>query len=179
MIGQRLQSGHNGTFRDVMTIDELTRIIGAILAPAVMVTSCSIFTSALFNRYESMSARMRALHRERLDLLERAGQAGGASGQERRRIEEIERQLPGLLGRHRLVRNAILAVAVALLALVVGMLLIAAAALSHWLVVAGLALTAFLVGMAAFMAGAAISAAELWNSQREVAYEIEDGLAIR
>jgi hypothetical protein len=72
-----------------------------------------------------------------------------------------------------------MAVAVSLLILVGSMFLIAAAETTGWVVVAGLALLAFLLGTAAFLAGVAIAAFELWRSQREVEYEILDGLAIR
>ena len=72
-----------------------------------------------------------------------------------------------------------MAVAVALLVLVGGMFLIAAAETTRSAVVAPLALLAFLLGTAAFLAGVAIAAFELWHSQREVEYEIQDGLSIR
>jgi hypothetical protein len=164
-----------------LTVGSLARVIGAILAPVVMVTSCSIFMNGLFTRYESVSARMRSLHRERLDLLDELRPHGvaAATSHQRRRIEEIERQLPGLLRRHRLIRNAVMAVAVALLVLVGGMFLIAAAETTGSAAVAILALLAFLLGTAWFLAGVAIAAFELWHSQREVEYEIQDGLSIR
>ena len=162
-----------------MTVASLARIIGVILAPVVMITSCSIFMNGLFTRYESISSRMRSMHRERLDLLDQARTAGDASAHDRRRIDEIERQLPGLLRRHRLIRNAVMAVVAALIVLVGGMFLIAAAEVTNWAAIAGVALLAFLLGTALFLAGVAIAAFELWHSQREVEYEIEDGLAIR
>ena len=40
-----------------------------------MITSCSIFMNGLFTRYETVTARMRSLYRERLDLLDRAASA--------------------------------------------------------------------------------------------------------
>jgi hypothetical protein len=164
-----------------LTVDSLTRVIGAILAPVVMVTSCSIFMNGLFTRYESVGARMRSLHRERLDLLDETRQlaAATATSHQRRRIDEIEHQLPGLLRRHRLIRNAVMAVSLALIVLVGGMFLIAAAEITGSATAALLALLAFLLGTAAFLAGVAIAAFELWHSQREVEYEIQDGLKIR
>jgi hypothetical protein len=164
-----------------MTLDSLVRIIGAIVAPMVMVTSCSIFLSALLNRYESMSSRMRAMHRERLDLLDlllRSGDAGATMTRERRRVAEIERQLPGLLRRHRLMRDATIAVSSAVVVLVAGMFLIAATGVTRAPAAAVAALAVFLLGTATFLAGVATAAIELWGSQKEVAYEIEDGLAI-
>jgi hypothetical protein len=137
--------------------------------------------NGLFTRYESVSARMRSLHRERLDLLDRIrpGADDQVTTHERRRVGEIERQLPGLLRRHRQIRNAVLCVAAALLVLVCAMFLIAAAETTGWAALPGLAVLAFLLGTASFLAGVAIAAFELWHSQREVEYEIRDGLAIR
>lgn len=58
-----------------MMVDSMVRTIGTILAPVVIVTSCSIFMNGLFTRYESVSARMRSVHRERLDLLDQTAAA--------------------------------------------------------------------------------------------------------
>jgi hypothetical protein len=167
-----------------VTVDSLVRTIGAIVAPVVMITSCSIFLNGLFARYESISARMRSLHRERLDLMDAVGRPpdGGPAATERRehrRIREVERQLPGLLLRHRLLRDAVMAVVAAMLALVTAMLLIGAAEVAHSVLVTILALLLFVAGTAAFLAGVATAARELWRSEREIAYEIEDGLRMR
>jgi hypothetical protein len=161
--------------------DELVRIVGAIVAPAVMVTSCSIALGALFTRYAELSSSMRALHRERLDLLDSiAGRTDGdPRSRDLRRIAEIERQLPGLVGRHSQVRDSVLAVVFAVIVLVAAMFLIAAAEISKSRWLAEAALGTFLAALAAFMAGLLVAASELWRSQREVAFEIEDGLKSR
>ncbi len=166
-----------------MTVDQLVRTISGILAPAVMVTCCAIFLNGLFGRYEAISARMRAMHRERLDLLDalRPVEPDEAQIQSRevRRTREIERQLPDLLQRHRLLRDAVLMVTLALLIFVVTMILIAVAVVTRVPAVTTTTLASFLAGTAAFLVGAAITAFELSRSHREVAYEIRDGLAIR
>ena len=58
-----------------MTIDTIIRTISLILAPTVMITSCMLFLNGLFARYEHITARMRAMHRERLDLFQTVGPA--------------------------------------------------------------------------------------------------------
>ena len=160
----------------------LTRTIGAMIAPVVMVTSCLIFLNGLFTRYESISFRMRAMHRERLDMMDAAagmlddGGAGSIKSRQLRRIEQMERQLPGLLRRHRGVRDAVTAVSVALIALVSSMFLIAGAQIAQLPALDLPALGAFLLGTAAFLVSVVINTRELFRSQREVAYEVEDGL---
>ena len=96
-----------------MTIGAIIRTISLILAPAVMITSCAILLNGIVTRYESVSVRMRAMHRERLELLQGLGNTTNRvvpTGEfNTRRIHEIEVQLLHLLQRHKLIRNAVLA----------------------------------------------------------------------
>jgi Flp pilus assembly pilin Flp len=168
-----------------VTVEALTRTIGAMIAPVVMITSCLIFLNGLWTRYEAISARMRAMHRERLDMMDgmelavdRAA-ADPVRSRQLRRIQEMEHQLPGLLRRHRGVRDAVTAVSFALIALVMSMFLIAGAEIVHLTQLNMPALDVFLLGTAAFLLGVVINTFELWRSQREVAYEVQDGLRMR
>ncbi len=166
-----------------MTIDAIIRIISLILAPAVMITSCAILLNGIVTRYESVSVRMRAMHRERLELLQELGKttnSGVSTGEfNTRRIHEIEVQLPHLLQRHKLIRNAVLAENSAILIFVTSMFIIALAVLTNSTLIANIALLAFLIGTGALLVGVIISTLELYRSQREVAYEIQDGLRLR
>lgn len=166
-----------------MTIDEILRTISLILAPVVMITSCAIFLNGLLSRYESVSARMRSMHRERLELFQSMGSATGSAaptfGFSTQRIYEIEFQLPKILRRHKLIRNAVLAVNAAIVIFVSSMFIIALAVLTNVTLTANIALLAFLIGTGALFVGVIITALELYRSQREVAYEILDGLKLR
>lgn len=166
-----------------MTIDAIIRTISLTLAPVVMITSCAILLNGLFTRYESVSVRMRAMHRERLELLHGLGNTTGSivptGGFSTLRIHEIEVQLPHLLRRHKLIHNAVLAVNTAILVFVTSMFIIALAVLTNSTITAIIALLAFLIGMGALMVGVIITTLELSRSQREVAYEIQDGLRLR
>lgn len=166
-----------------MSIDMIIRTISLILAPVVMITSCTLFLNGLLARYESVSVRMRAMHRERLELLQGVGNgtssAASKVGFSIQRIEEIEVQLPLILRRHKLIRNAILSVNAAILIFVSSMLIIALSALTNSTFIANIALLAFLVGTGALLSGVIITTLELYRSQREVAYEVLDGLKLR
>jgi hypothetical protein len=91
-----------------MTIDSIIHTISLILAPALMISSSAIFLNGILTRYESVGTRMRAMHHERLELLQGLGHttSGGAStgGFRTHRIHEIEVQLPRLLHQHKLLR---------------------------------------------------------------------------
>ena len=165
-----------------MNIEIIVRTISLILAPTVMVTSCALFLNGLITRYEHISSRMRAMHRERLDLL-RATDASQSTTMiahlNMQRILELEQQLPYMLRRHKLVRNAVLAVSVAISIFVSSMFIIAAAALVDSSLNAVLALFAFQFGTGALMLGVGITTVEFVRSQREVTYEIQHGLSLR
>jgi hypothetical protein len=166
-----------------MTIDAIVRTISLILAPVVMITSCAILSSGILTRYESVSARMRAMHRERLELLEGLGHTTNNGMPtvkfSTQRIHEIEVQLPKLLQRHKLIHNAVLAVNAAIVLFVTSMFIIALAVLTSSPLIAAFALLIFLIGTGALLVGVIITTLELSRSQREVAYEIQDGLKLR
>ena len=166
-----------------MTIDSIIRTISLILAPAVMISSCAIFLNGIITRYVSVSARMRALHHERLELLQGLEQttSSGVStdGFSTHRIHEIEVQLPRLLHRHKLLRNAVLTENTAIACFVTSMVMIALAALTNSSLIATAALFIFLFGTCALLVGVIVTALELSRSQREVTYEIQDGLKLR
>ena len=166
-----------------MTIDTIIRSISLILAPVVMITSCSIFLNGLLSRYDSISIRMRSMHHERLELLEVLGNRSSDTkptvGFSTQRIHEIEVQLPNLLLRHKMIRNAVLVVDAAILILVTSMIIIAASALSNSTLIAIIALLVFLIGTAALLAGVIITTLELSRSQREVTYEVQHGLSLK
>ena len=166
-----------------MTIDLIIRTISLTLAPVVMITSCAILLNGLLARYESVSARMREMHRERLELLHglenTTNNVAPGSGFSTLRIHEIEVQLPNLLQRHKLIHNAVLAENSAILLFVSSMFIIALAVLTNIILTATIALLAFLIGTGALLVGVIITALELSQSQREVAFEIQDGLRLR
>jgi hypothetical protein len=165
-----------------MTIDTIFRTISLILAPVVMITSCTLFLNGLLTRYEAVSVRMRGMHRERLELLQglenTTSDGEPTIGFSTQRIREIEAQLPFILRRHKLIRNAVLCVNGAILIFVTSMFIIALAALTNSALVANIAFLAFLIGTGALLSGVILTTLELYRSQREVAYEIQDGLKL-
>jgi hypothetical protein len=166
-----------------MTIDSIIRTISLILAPAVMISSCAIFLNGIITRYESVGARMRAMHHERLELLQGLGHTTSsgvpAVGYSTHRIHEIEVQLPRLLQRHKLLRNAVLTENAAIVFFVTSMFIIALAALTNSTLIATAALLIFLTGTGTLLVGVIITTMELSRSQLEVAFEIQDGLRLK
>jgi hypothetical protein len=166
-----------------MTIETIIRTISLILAPVVMITCCGIFLNGLITRYNSMSDRIRAMHHERLELLQalanKISRAEYTSGFSTHRVQEIEIQLPKLLRRYKLIRNAVLTVDLAILISVSSMFIIALAAMTNSTLMAEMALLAFLAGTSTLFVGIVIATLELYRSEREVAYEAQHGLSLR
>lgn len=160
-----------------MSIDAITRIIQAILAPVVMITSCAIVVGGMLTQYAEANDRMRALTRERLDLLH--GPDGilsvrvvAADSFKRERLGEIDAQLPSLLRRHETIHRAVLTVYAAIAVFVVSMFVIAGATIFRSSGLATTALIVFLAGTATLLAGIVLTASQVRISNQAVQYEV-------
>ncbi len=152
-----------------MSPEAIGRTIQLILAPVVMFSACSIFVSGILNHYTSVGDRIRALTRERLDLLrEPVNKPLGAE-----RLEEIDVQLPELLHRHQLIHHALLAVYAAIGILVLTMCIIAVTATiaSEW--VGPLVYGVFVLSVLTMLVGVALITMEIRTSRRSLAFEVD------
>ena len=161
-----------------MNLQSIGTVIQLIVAPVVMVTSCAILIGGMLTQYAALNDRLRAMTRERLELLRTTGDAlsvseATATPYHAERLKEIDTQLPWLLHRHRIVHNAVLMTYTAILLLVVSMGFIAAAALAHSAFAASTALLVFLGGAALMGVGLVLIAEEIRMSHRAVSYETE------
>jgi hypothetical protein len=165
-----------------MSIDTIIRTISLILAPVVMISSCAIFLNGLFGHYQTISARLRAMHRERLELLQTVDMGTTAERTASiiiQRILEIDTQLPKMLRRHQLIRDAVVAIGVAVSIFITSMFIIALASATNSPLAAVIALIAFLLGTGALLVGVITTTIELYQSHREVSYEIQHGLSLK
>ncbi len=144
-----------------MPIEEASRILQLILAPVVMVTACAIIVNALLTHYSAIGDRMRALARERVELLD-TGLGDPATGPlVGERLGQIEQQIPTLTLRHKQVRDAVLLVYVALFLFIIDMFVIGATVISGYRP-AGTAIVAlFLAGIAVLAAGVLMTVIEV------------------
>ncbi len=167
-----------------MSIETTTQIIQFILAPVVMITSCAILVGGMLTQYGAISDRLRALARERLELLRQPDGSlvstnRTADEYTRERLQEIDTQTPQLLHRHGLVHNAILVTYLAILCFIVTMFVMAIAALTSSALVATVALSLFLGGTAVLLAGITQVARDIRLSQEAVQYEAKRVLTLR
>jgi uncharacterized membrane protein (DUF485 family) len=160
-----------------MPLNAITGIIQLIIAPVVIVTACALLVNGLQARYTILIDRLRALARDRLDLRLRI-EAEAVSDPDavtliERRLHLIETQLPLVLRHHRLVRNALIAVYLGIIAFLVDMLLIALAAFFPGELANALVLLGFLAGTAAALMGVIIAAVEIRASHDVIRYEVD------
>jgi hypothetical protein len=159
-----------------MSAETVSRTIMLILAPVVMFSACSIFVGGVLSHYTSIGDRIRALTRERLELLRmlrtmQDGSPDAARAIALERLEEIDGQLPDLLGRHQLVHHAALAVYAAIGIFILTMCIIAltAAVSADW--VAVLVFGVFLAGVLVVLLGVGLITLEVRTSRRALQYE--------
>ena len=157
-----------------MSPEEIGRTIQLILAPVVMFSACSIFVGGVLSHYTSIGDRVRALTRERLELLRTLrSQSSQPDGLVAERLAEIDGQLPEMLHRHRLVHHAVLAVYAAIGILVLTMCVIAltAAVTAEW--VAPLVFGVFVAAVLTMLVGVALVTVEIRTSRRSLVFEAQ------
>jgi Protein of unknown function (DUF2721) len=157
-----------------MTPEMIGRTIQLILAPVVMFSACSVFVGGVLNHYTGLGDRIRALARERLDTLRALDDdSPAASRLLAERLDEIDLQLPELLGRHRLVHHAVLAVYAAIGILVLTMCVIALTATitADW--VGPFVFGVFVAGVLTMFVGVLLVTLEIRTSRRSLAFEAQ------
>jgi hypothetical protein len=74
----------------------------------MIMTACAILAGGLLTCYAAINDRLRAIARERLDLLRDGADPARRDPLMAERLEELDAQLPGLLHRHTQARNALM-----------------------------------------------------------------------
>jgi hypothetical protein len=160
-----------------MDVEMVARIIQLILAPVVMVSACAIIQGGLLGHYAAINDRLRAMTRERLDLLGCKHEGGSADPTTvsftAERLQEIDHQIPDLLHRHKLTHDAVLAVYCAILFFVVDMFTMAIAVITNSNGVAATALVIFLMSTSVLLLGVSLTVMEIRTSHRAIHYEVQ------
>ena len=157
--------------------------ISAMVAPVVLVTTSALLSNGLLAVYGSVNDRMREMTSERLALL------SGPDGQflvttdlpavSQERLAEIDEQIPMILRRHRLIRDAVLILygAVAILGLSVIAIAVAVSAGSESFGSAALGLV--LAGTLVLISGLLVAARSLARSNDAISYAVDRTSALR
>jgi hypothetical protein len=153
----------------VTSAEGVSRTIQLILAPVVMISACAIMSGALVSRAAAINDRLRAMTRERLELLKMMAQ----DKLNRERIGELDLQFPDLLRRLRLTHRAVLFNYAAIFGFILDMLLIALAALTSLTWAALLALIVFLSATITLGLAILVTVSETRMSLNSILFEVE------
>jgi hypothetical protein len=166
-----------------MNADMIARTIQMILAPVVMISACALVLTGLWGHYTNINEKLRAMMRERLDLLrglnERSGRSTELDPVSAERVQEIGVEAPQLLRRHKRIMEAVLAIYGSIAVFVASMFAIAISTAFSSVVVANVALLLFLAGTAVLLAGVLLIASEVRISHRTIDYEVDRVLSVR
>lgn len=150
-----------------MNAEMIAHTIMFILALAVMLNATAVLFNGLLSDSALLNERMRRLAYEGLELLRAVQDVLNLE-----RLQEIDTELPAMLHRHKMLRNAILLISIAIAPYVVTMLLIGLAAFGVlWVETAALIL--FLFSTALMLVGILYKVLEVHSSHFTVAFEVE------
>jgi Protein of unknown function (DUF2721) len=150
-----------------MNLEMIARTIQFILAPAVVVNACAVMMGGLLAHYAAINDRLRALNRERLERLKNPDDPITLE-----RLNEIDMQTPTLLKRHRLARNAVFSIYLAISVFVISMFVIAVAVVLEAVWVSTLALIVFLSGALLLLLGLGFITLEILGSHHTIEFEV-------
>lgn len=152
-----------------MSAADVAQTIQLIIAPVVLITACAIIQGGILGRFMYVGQRMRALASERLELLH-TGKTEDAFSLER--LQEIDRQIPLLKQRHRLLQNAVLLIYSAILVFLISMFAIALSVALDSSEVAAAVLLCFLLGTCLLLIGVIFAGQEIRMSHKAICYEV-------
>lgn len=152
-----------------MDAAEVARIIQLIIAPVVLITACAIIQGGVLGRFMYVGQRIRSLANERLELLH-SGKLDDAFSVER--LQEIDRQIPLLKQRHRLLQKGVLLIYTAISIFLLSMFAIALSVASNLGAAATLALFCFLIGTCLLLTGVVFAGQEIRRSHQAICYEV-------
>lgn len=153
-----------------MNAADVAKTIQLIIAPVVLITACAIIQGTILGRFMYVGQRMRSLGHERLELLH-SGNMEDAFSLER--LQEIDRQVPLLKQRHRLLQRAVLLIYLSISIFLVSMFAIALSVTLNSGGSATAALTCFLLGTCLLLSGVILAGQEIRMSHRAICYEVD------
>src|SRR5215472_6477069 len=149
-----------------------------MVAPVVLITAGGIISNGVMSVSASVNDRMRTMNQERLSLLTDA--AGGfvstatLAPAHRERVRQIDTQMPMLSRRHRLMRDSLLALYLAVAVLVVAVVTLGVAVAAGSDNVGLTALALVLLGTTGLLASLVMAARSTFVSHDAIDFETQD-----
>ncbi len=152
-----------------MNAEDVAKTIQLIIAPVVLVTACAIIQGGVLGRFVYVGQRIRALANERLELLHQGKTDDGFSIE---RLQEIDRQIPLLKQRHRLLQRSGLLIYTAVIIFLTSMFAIALSVASNVSAIATIALLCFMGGTCLLLIAVILASQEIRLSHQAICYEV-------
>lgn len=153
----------------MMSAADVAKTIQLIIAPVVLITACALIQNAILIRYAAIGQYMRSIALERLQLWQ-SRETNDLFFLER--LQEIDRQIPLLTQRHRLLQNAVLMIYGAISIFLMNMFAIALTVAVGSDASATFALTLFLLGTGVLLTGVFLTTLEIHISHQVICYEV-------
>lgn len=150
----------------------VVQIIQLMLAPAVMISACSLLLLGINNKYSIVANRIRLLNEEKRRLLLKVGEKP-LTTEDNVRLESIAKQLGFLVYRVKLVRNCVLCYTAAVALFVTTSLLIG---VSSFLSISKLnyfIIASFLLGMLFVLVGVIFAGFETKKGYDIILFEVK------
>ncbi len=151
-----------------------TQAIQAILAPAVMISSCALFFLGLSNRYIALLTRIRLLNEEKRHLHYQLREEGELKKAENDRLFHINTQVNALLQATWYVRNAIMCHIVAVFCFVLTSFTIGVNFFISHSLIAGIPIYLFISGMILVLSGVICMGLDIFISSKVILVEVKD-----
>jgi hypothetical protein len=158
-----------------MNADAVVQTIQSVIAPTVMISGCTLIQNAILARYSGVGDRLRALVRERIDLLEKYDISEAIYADV---LQVIDQQLIVLSRRYRLLQNTALLLYGAIACFLLAMFAIALAREFQTTSVSYAAFLLFLIGTAILLVGVFFAASEVRISHKAVRSEVRWAMAL-
>lgn len=152
-----------------MNAEVVVQTIQSVIAPTVMISSCTLIQNAILGRYSGVGDRLRALVRERADFLEKYDTSEDIYDDV---LQVIDRQLILLSKRYLQLQNTILILYGAIACFLMAMFAIALAREFHTTIFSYSAFLLFLLGTATLLVSIFNAAFEIWISHKAVRSEV-------
>ncbi len=150
-----------------MTMPDVALSIQTLLSPVIMISACGLLLLGMLNRYGRINDRLRELGRERMSLFSQKGEKVADT-----HLEGIDNQIPDLLMRNSLLKNAVLCLFLSVIAFVLVIFSIALGMFMASHVGVVMAFCTFLMGEVFVFIGMIFMAREIQVSNNAVSYEI-------
>lgn len=151
-----------------------TQAIQAILAPAVMISSCALFFLGLSNRYIALLTRIRLLNEEKRNLNYKLIEVGELKKAENNRLFHINTQVNALLQSTWHVRNAIMCHIVAIFCFVLTSFTIGVNFFLAYSLIVGISIYLFISGMFFVLSGVICMGLDIFISSKVILVEVRD-----